>query len=268
MKVTAMVDQRARIIAGLEPVKSVEIEVDLGTLTEDQRRVLVEMRDTTLAYAVRGTTEEVVAEIDRRLAAEVAAKAEQDQGRARLEQWMVDAAAVAARTESEYGIKWTIYEIRPLRPWAPAAAAKYLEHERILQAEAARLTEAAKAAVQPQIDAARAAAEAQAKIEADAKAAQLAARNARRLETGVVTISITRGDRREWGEPWIARLITRNGRRPDYDFSAGSYDPATELLTIPCKPGQTIAWGQKNYRRPERTIHEVRTMSADGSLKS
>lgn len=75
------------------------------------------------------------------------------------------------------------------------------------------------------------------------------------------------GDRREWGEPWIAKLsTTTNGRRPDYDFSAGAYDAATETLRIPCAPGELIAWGQKNYRKARRTVHEIRRMADDGGL--
>jgi hypothetical protein len=92
------------------------------------------------------------------------------------------------------------------------------------------------------------------RIMTEKKAAKIQSRK----ETGNLTIAIERGSR-DWGDPWIAKLTMKNGKKPDYDFSTGSYDGTT--LSIPCAPGDRIAYGQKNYRKPGKTIHCVGRMN-------
>lgn len=81
----------------------------------------------------------------------------------------------------------------------------------------------------------------------------------RRAAIGGVEVRIARGGA-AWGVPWGARVVCgRPGSSKDvYDFDAGTYDLATETLTITCEPGDVIAWGQKNYRKARHTIHERR----------
>lgn len=104
--------------------------------------------------------------------------------------------------------------------------------------------------------------------EAERKAKK-AAELARRAEIGGVEIEISRGDR-DWGVPWGATVTCgkTGGAKDSYEFEAGTYDLATETLTIKCQPGDIIAWGQKNYRKPRRTIHERRKVSKDWRLES
>lgn len=118
---------------------------------------------------------------------------------------------------------------------------------------------------QPLVEAARQAREAKEAEEAATRAAALAEKKSRRAAIGAVEISITRGGR-EWGVPWGATVTAGRGAKDTYDFDAGSYDLATEILTIKCQPGDVIAWGQKNYRKAPKSIHERRHVSGDWEL--
>lgn len=142
-----------------------------------------------------------------------------------------------------------------------------MAHKReLLQAECDLLTELELERVKPLIAEAKAKREARELGAKQEKEAAEAAQRSERLKTGVLTLDMTRGDRRLWGEPWIAKVQRSNGQRPEYDFSQGSYDLATETLSIPCKPGEVIAYGQKNFRKPKDTIHRVQRMLDDGSM--
>lgn len=131
--------------------------------------------------------------------------------------------------------------------------------EAVVQRLGDAYTAAAKAAAEQA--AAKAAAERAAKEEA------WRAKLARRAELGAVEIHISRGDR-DWGVPWgaVVRSARPGSRRDTYDFTPASYDLRTEVLTIRCQPGDIIAWGQRNYRRPKRSIHERRLVNPDWSL--
>lgn len=57
-----------------------------------------------------------------------------------------------------------------------------------------------------------------------------------------------------------------DGRHEVYDFNCGTYDLTTEKLAIRCKPGDTIAWGQRNYRKQRRTVHRRAKVNDDWTL--
>jgi hypothetical protein len=271
MKVKVNGNRTEQIKRGVEPWETSEIDIVLSDLTPEQRELLAENTTLTVVNADQAAVIEALQARIAERAAEAEAKAKDRRER--------DAAAIAEcksaqLTEgetTEHGVTYASYSAYPgayICSYNVSAAVESLveETKSRLHAEAAAKTAASRAAVADQIEAAKAESEAKAKVEAEAKQAEQRAKYAKRLETGIVEIPIERGNRKDWGEPWIAKLVSKNGRRPEYDFSAGSYDTATETLTIPCKPGEAIAYGQKNYRKPKRTIHEVRKMESDGRL--
>lgn len=278
MKVKAHQDATEAIKAGIEPVPggTMEIEITLADLTPQQRTVLAANPYITV---IRGDAAEVVASLQA-LVDEEAKRAAEDEARraqyeAEAQEWLTTATTEQDGYAFESGIKYSQYKATPRgyfyfshklsQPTTDAVDKRYAE----LQAASAERTAQAKAAVQAEIDAARAKMEEENRKEKEKAAAFAKAKYAKRLETGIVEISWPRDDRREWGEPWIAKLKTRsNGRKPEYDFSEGSYDLTSETLSIPCKPGEVIAYGQKNYRKPKHTAHKVVRMEPDGRLTS
>jgi hypothetical protein len=277
MKVIVEQDRKAAIRAGVEPVEQYEVEVDLQTLTPEQREKLAEIGPKIPGYkfmVIRGEASEIQAGlqavIDAEIAEQIKRTAEQESYTMECLSWERTVVATPTDKKSEEGVEWSDYGMNVPLPYHHRCARpestdrKYAE----LQAECERLTAEAQAAVQPQIDVARTERERKNQEQAEADRLAVAAIYARRLETGVVKIPITRNNRAEWGEPWIAKVTSRNGRKPDYDFSSGSYDTATATLSIPCKPGDVIAYGQKNYRKPKKTIHIIERMTETGKLIS
>lgn len=268
VKVTGNVTEQIR--AGVEPWESAEIEITLAELTPQQRDVLAEgyLGSAKLIHAtpqaVIAALQSRVDELEKENQREREAQAKRD--REALE-WCANP-TIVERVNNHYGVKFSSWSVsgKPYFGLSPEVSAKVSEVYNRLEAELAERNRLAQEAAQPAIEAAKAEAERKAAEEKAAREAEKQARFKRRLETGIVEIPMTRGDRSEWGEPWIAKLHTRNGRKPEYDFSAGKYDAATETLSIPCKPGEIIAYGQKNYRKPKRTIHNVRRMRDDGAL--
>ena len=275
MKITCSQDRSAAIDAGIEPAANgkIEVEINLSGLTPDQRNVLagIDARGASITV-IAGTAEEVVSHLQKRVDVQAAISARERADYAKFqsdcEEWVRTAVVTPANGMKEMGVSYATFDF----PSLPSNGCKYAYPQSVLDRRAALELERteknanARAAVQPQIDAAAARA-ARAAADAEALAKQIRHEtHTKRLETGIVEVELSRGSRSEWGEPWIATVSTRNGRKPEYDFTGGRYDAATETLSIPCKPGDTIAWGQKNYRKPRKTIHNVRTMREDGSL--
>lgn len=127
------------------------------------------------------------------------------------------------------------------------------------------------ASILPAMEAAKAeyeAAEAKKQAEADAsrKAAELA-RFAERLETGYWTKETPSYNERRYGPYWCASVSFENGPKPIYSWgeSTGKWGQAG-ILRVPCKPGDVIAWGQKDTRRPDKSDHFLMLMREDGGM--
>jgi len=284
MKLIVNGNEEGQILAGIEPWSRKEIEISLEDLSEAERKCLVDHSSgSPRAWpwtVVHGTVEEVIAAIKKKAQADAEYEAKEEETRVRrqgehreeLEKYL--ARPIEERESDNLGVRYTYYAA----PWFPIFSANECRdlalvgacnaREQELKREIAALNEAEQARIAPLVQAARAAHEAKEAAEKAVKEAELQKKMAERLATGIYTVSMERGDRKDWGEPWIAKLISRNGKRPDYDFSEGKYDLATETLSIPCKPGDTVAYGQKNYRKPKRTIHEIRLMTAEGRMVS
>lgn len=273
MKVKVQGIKSEQIKLGIEPFESAEVDVVLSELTPEQREVLA--RGNT-PQVISGTQEDVAKWLQRVVDEELEKKTkdarEQAEQDAAALAWCDAPAEYTSRADAVLGVEYLRYRTSDVpRPhwhlhWTQSVAERVAAVMVEREAEAKRMTEASLAAVADQIEAAKAAFEANAKAAKDEEARLLAEKLKQRLETGIVTVPFTRGSRNEWGEPWIAKVSSRNGRKPEYEFSEGSYDAATEVLSIPCKPGEVIAWGQKNYKKASRTIHKVKRMEGDGRL--
>lgn len=68
---------------------------------------------------------------------------------------------------------------------------------------------------------------------------------------------------RRYGRPWGATVRLVNGKL-DYNFDNGSY--SNNYVTIPCKPGEIVACGQKD-NRGSGTQNYLFVMEEDGSMR-
>ena len=274
MKLKWKCDSQEQIRRGIEPRDEIELDIDLTALTPQQRAKLA---DGWSGRLVEGTLAEVASELQR-------AVDEDEKKRTSIARELADTRAQIAASRivtgngaSEYFggsrcvVRWLTWGVEC--PYLSTYSDLHEEAEKVitpLRAEAERFTAEAKAAAmaaaKPEIDAAiKAQAEAEAAEHAE-KAARFAAKLARRAEIGAVEIEISRGDR-DLGTPWGAKVSCGHGK-DDYDFAAATYDLGTETLTIRCAPGDVIAWGQKNFRKPKRTVHERRRVKADWRLET
>lgn len=98
--------------------------------------------------------------------------------------------------------------------------------------------------------------------------AEAAAAAADRLQRGVWEMATPEYDQRTLGRPWCARVTFPSGPRAEYEFgeSSGSWGKSG-VMSVPCAPGDIVAWGQKNTRRPDRSTHHIAVMEADGRMR-
>ena len=296
MKINVTCNQLAAIKSGVDPVEKYELDIDLGTLTPDQRVVVAEIASghglgiSIIRPDVVEWVAAVQAVVDARKADEEHKKAKKTKAENEYRSALLTLGlTMCSIRATEIDGKWVmrsddVYDAVVVSregrealmpsPWciekpaaiqAEPAIAAHLADLRA-QADAHNAAEFARAL--PIFLAKREADKVAAEEKERRESAARSAKYARRIETGIVKIALSRDDRSEWGEPWIAKVISRNGRKPEYDFSAGSYDTSSETLSIPCKPGEVIAYGQKNYRKANKTIHNVRKMTDDGRLVS
>lgn len=118
---------------------------------------------------------------------------------------------------------------------------------------------------------AKAASEARmAAAEAERKAAEKAAnavKFAKRLETGTWERECGSYNERRYGSWWCAKVSFPNGPKPEYEWGDSTCKwGKAGLLTLPCVPGDIIAWGQKDLRRPGNSTHNIQIMRSDGSM--
>lgn len=68
---------------------------------------------------------------------------------------------------------------------------------------------------------------------------------------------------RRYGKPWIA-LITSwpVGEKPVHEFGAGT----SESAEIAAWPGAVVRYGQKDLRRPDKSVREYGIVQPDGAI--
>ena len=139
-------------------------------------------------------------------------------------------------------------------------------------AEISAAREAAVQLVVPQLLAAREAnrlanEKTTAELEA-ARQARITDEAARRLETGHWERETPSYNQRKYSAPWCAKVSFPSGAKALYEFgdSTGKWG-AAGLLRIACAPGEIIAYGQKDMRRPGNSDHTILVMLANGCMK-
>lgn len=123
--------------------------------------------------------------------------------------------------------------------------------------------------MQEELAAQEAAAKAKADAEAKAKKARDKAKYATRLETGLWTRETGSYNEKRYGAWWVASVDFSVGAKGNYTFgdSSGNWGKAGEL-SVACRPGDFIAYGQKDLRRPANSSHTILRMRDDGSMET
>jgi hypothetical protein len=268
-------NRQAQILAGVEPWETTTVSISLADLPIEQRELLAAgFVPTIISATAEAAIDALSAEVLARQAAAEKSAQEQAAKDAEITKWIETAeltTATSAVFSEEVRVEYTYFIAPSHSPYGASEEVKaaYAARYAALKDEAARLSEQTKAeallAAEPQIRAAREAKEAREAAEKQARADVLKLKKARRAEINAVEISITRGESREWGTPWGATVTASRGK-DHYDFDAAEYDLASEVLMIRCQPGDVIAWGQKNYRKPKNTLHERKRVSEDWGL--
>lgn len=125
----------------------------------------------------------------------------------------------------------------------------------------------------PAIETAKLEREAAAKIkakEAEAeKQAKIAARAAARLESGKFAKSFGSYNERRYSAWWVA-TVDLSGKKAEYIFNGYSdakHGNAGDI-EIDCKPGDCIAYGQEDLRKPANNENNIYVMDVDGRMIS
>jgi hypothetical protein len=137
-------------------------------------------------------------------------------------------------------------------------------------AELATLNAAALEAALPEMRAAYIANQASVAAEKAVTAQRQAALCKARLESGYWEHKVLGYNDRRYGAPWCAR-ITGIEARGNLAYAFGDSTArhgSSGLLRVACKPGEIIAWGQKDNRRPDSSEHHILQMQNDGSMNT
>ena len=115
------------------------------------------------------------------------------------------------------------------------------------------------------------AAEERAKADAEAEAkrqAEITERATNRLATGYWEYETSSYNERRYSSHWCAKVSFPSGAKASYEFgdSTGKWGKPG-LLRVECKPGDIIAWGQKDLRCPGNTYHTLLVMLPNGRMK-
>lgn len=107
----------------------------------------------------------------------------------------------------------------------------------------------------------------QAKVRAEIAESE-ARRNAERLRTGWWEMETGSYNEKRLGKPWCALVTFPSGPKAQYEFgeSSGAWGKAG-VMRLQCRPGDVIAWGQRDLRRPDRSEHTLEVMQEDGSMR-
>ncbi len=286
LSISVRIDQQAALLAGRVLGPTAEITISPDTIPADLWPVIVGALD--MLATPPAVSRPIADGCGLPPLADATPEALCAAVRAVLDAAAVRAAERAARLEAEV----TAYESdgidrqRPIEAggytwekWVPRYISEYdRTPEQLARIAARREIVAAEcerhnAAEMPAVEAARAA-EAARRAEQEAadkaaKAAAEAAKAARHLESGFWEMETPAYNERRHGSYWCASVSFPSGPKPVYAWgeSTGKWGRAG-LLRVSCKPGDVIAWGQKDLRRPDRSEHELLLMLPDGHMKA
>jgi hypothetical protein len=100
------------------------------------------------------------------------------------------------------------------------------------------------------------------------KQAAITERAKERLSTGYWERETASYNERREGKPWCAKVTGIDSRgKLIYEWAEWSGRIGERgLLRAACKPGEIIAWGQKDNRRPDKSEHHILQMRDDGRM--
>jgi hypothetical protein len=99
------------------------------------------------------------------------------------------------------------------------------------------------------------------------KEARIVARGASRLASGYWEKETSAYNERRFGKPWCAKVTGVTKGKLVYDWADWSgHTGDNGLLRVACKPGDVIAWGQKDFRKPHASDHTIAIMLDDGRM--
>jgi hypothetical protein len=107
-------------------------------------------------------------------------------------------------------------------------------------------------------------------IEAAEKKAALVALGAGRLESGYWERETAAYNSRRDGKPWCA-TVTLDAAAGKLTYNWGEWIGRVGeagIMRLPCKPGDIIAWGQKDMKRHDKSIHVIQQMGDDGLMRN
>lgn len=85
-----------------------------------------------------------------------------------------------------------------------------------------------------------------------------------------ITIETSIYNQRRYGKPWIAIVDFSNSTKGDFswgDWTGDHYNGGEGVLSINAKPGDIIAQGQKDFRKPANSAPDFFVVTADGDLE-
>lgn len=291
LRITVGVDQRAALARGLVLGPTCEIDVDLGALNPAIRARIVELvsfRDgvARLDHIESWRVSEATAEeLIRVVAADVAeaAKLRASEAEAKratiarrlgqLEEFERDGIQRTARID--YGYHWEQWAINEPSTFGCSASLFPPDWESRIAARRAALDPIVADHNAPHVAEVKGLADVEAErrkefeaVEEVKRLAELAKLAAKRLETGYWERETEAYNERRHGAPWCAKVTFPDGPKPVYEWGDSTAKWGKPgLLRVACRPGECIAWGQKDLRRPGNGTHHILAMNADGRMR-
>jgi hypothetical protein len=77
-------------------------------------------------------------------------------------------------------------------------------------------------------------------------------------------------NQRRYGKPWVARVDFSGSTKGEFfwgDWTGDHYNGGEGVLTINANPGDIIARGQKDFRKPRNSAPDFSVVCANGELE-
>ncbi len=89
----------------------------------------------------------------------------------------------------------------------------------------------------------------------------------KRLQSGCWEKDTHAYNRKRYSSPWCAKVTFPDGPKAVYEFGQSSGDRGEAgVMRVPCRAGEIVAWGQKDFRNSNGTTHQLAVMEQDGSM--
>jgi len=75
---------------------------------------------------------------------------------------------------------------------------------------------------------------------------------------------------RRYGKPWIAKVDFSESTKGEFvfgDWTGDHYNGGEGVLTIDANPGDIVAIGQKDFRKPSNSAAEFSVVGVDGGME-